>query len=110
MFTVKWIVNTPFGEQTRIFPAREVAVAYRAKMPDGYQQISPSIEIARWELAGRPVERQLFIIDPYEPNFAGRSFDVGIVYVMNEWGATVGKYVLDATIQAAAEPLSVSAA
>ncbi len=114
MFTVKWIVNTPFGEQIRIFEAKEVAVAYRDKMPEGYGDPTipsiPSIEVARWELAGRPVGRQLLIMDPYEPNFAGRSFDVGTVYVMNESGATVGKYVLDPSIQSAAEPLAVSAA
>ena len=110
MFTVKWIVNTPHGEQIRIFAAREVAVAYRDKMPEGHGQQTVSAEIARWELAGRPVDRQLLVMDPYEPNFAGRSFDTGIVYVMNEAGATVGKYILDPTIQPAAEPLALSTA
>ena len=109
MLTIKWIVNTPFGEKIRIFEAKEVAVAYRDKMPPGYgQQTAPNAQIPRWELAGRLVERQLFIIDPYEPNFAGQSFDVGTVYVMNEAGSTVGKYVLDPEIQPSAEPLAVS--
>lgn len=84
MLTVKWVIDTPDGQIDRIFEAREVTVASR------YDPTSPKA----WKVAQRGVDRALVILDPSDPSFAGRSIDCGLVYVMNEAGATVGKYIL----------------
>ena len=103
MFTIKWIVATPHGEVTRLFEARDVRVAYRNSNPG----IEPDWgHLPRFELADRPVKRALLVIDP-GPNFAGHSFDCGKVYVMNETGATVAKYVLSDAMIDIAEPPAV---
>ncbi len=103
MLTVKWIVQTAHGEIVRIYEAREVALAFRdgPPPPDGPVKQTPP----HWMVHDRAVERALMILDQSEPNFAGRSFDTGVVYVMNESGATVGKYVLDERVIEEAFPL-----
>lgn len=83
MFTVKWIVKTGAGETIRMFSADDVTVAYRDQ----------STEMAApWMVAGREVEGALVILDPHD--IGARSLNHGLVYVMNEAGATVGKYEL----------------
>lgn len=94
MFTIKWIVKTPCGEIVRMFEAKDIAVAFRNEPRSPAGAAVPQATLKHWEVAGRPVDYSLLVMDPYEPNYAGRSFDSGIVYVMNETGATVGKYVL----------------
>lgn len=93
MFSIKWIVRTALGSITRMYEAEDVIAAYRDELPPpGCAQT-----LKQWEVADRPVDCALFIMDPNGTSgdrFAGRSFDTGTVYVMNETGATVGKFVL----------------
>lgn len=104
MFTVKWIVKTEVGEITRIFEARNVEVGYRNDYdPPSVASKSPPTP---WYIHGRFVERALLVIDGDEAALTGHSFDVGTVYVMNEAGSTVGKYVLDDSIQPLSRHLS----
>ena len=106
MLTVKWIVRTKHGEVIRIYEAREVALAFRDAPPP--PPSAPVQASSHWLVHDRTVERSLMILDPSEPNFAGRSFDTGIVYVMNDTGATVGKYVLDNRVIEDAHPLEAA--
>jgi len=84
MFTVKWIVKQSYGEVIRMFEADEVSVAFA--------DASVATPKGGWSVAGRVVGNALLIMDPYD--IGGRSLADGTVYVMNEAGATVGKYLL----------------
>jgi len=86
MFTVKWVVRHADGEVIRMFEAENVTVAYRNQDPNAVAKES-------WEVEGRVVERSLLIVG--HADLSSRSLDVGVAYVMNEAGATVGKYVLN---------------
>jgi hypothetical protein len=101
MFTVKWVVRTTLGEVTRMFEANRVEVAYRngtVSSPSSSLKAAPPEEIQpTFRLGERYVNKALLVIDD-GPGYAGHSFDRGVVYVMNEAGATVGKYVLDDTV------------
>lgn len=88
MLTIKWIVRTDKGEVIRMYEAKSVSVAYRNEDRPPAGSLAPP-----WCVDGRPVLTSLLILDPND-GLSGRSFDCGTVYVMNESGATVGKYVL----------------
>lgn len=96
MFTVKWVVKTELGETTRLFEAHTIESAYRNPLPPDVPAAAPK----SWYLDGRPVNGALVVIDGMDGDddpFCGHSFDWGTIYVMNESGATVAKYVLNET-------------
>ena len=96
MFTVKWTVRHKQGEVTRMFSANEVIAAYREFPPPGDPNMPKAFVAppppASWRVAEREVDHALVILDPYESG--STSLAHGIVYVMNEQGATVSKFVL----------------
>ena len=98
MFTVKWVVRTELGETTRLFEAHTVESAYRDQRAP--HPGAPEHSSKPWYLNGRPVNGALVVIDGMSGDddpFVGHSFDWGTIYVMNETGATVAKYVLNET-------------
>lgn len=89
MFTVKWVLKTTRGEITRMLQAEDVKIACAKVNPPGS---GTTVIPLPWMVDGRVVEKALVILDG--PSLHGRSFDCGTFYIMNEQGATVGKYVL----------------
>jgi hypothetical protein len=85
MLTVKWIYEVDGGEITRIFTAEDVAVGFR----DHGQKLSASDPM---RIGAREVHRSLCVLEP--ATLEKQSFDHGTIYVMNDAGATVGKYFL----------------
>lgn len=88
MFTIKWVYKTARGEITHMYQSEQVDIAYKNSLPPGTPEPS-----APWKVQGRIVEKSLAILDGH--GIFGRSFNCGMIYVMNDQGATVGKYILD---------------
>lgn len=88
MLTVKWIVQTNKGSVERIFPAEDVAIAYRNEPLTPADNDRSDFKVGRYEVGSA-----ILIINPHDSS-SDRALDVGLCYVMNEAGKTIGSYIL----------------
>jgi hypothetical protein len=86
MFTINWTYKIEDMQVHHIFAAERIDFAFRDCIPGAGQAPLPK------EFMGRMVTKSLAVLEGYD--LAGRSFDCGTVYVMNEHGKTVAHYEL----------------